>query len=63
MKKILKHVIEKKVEWLYLPLGKNLTTLFQGGLGNGDFGICFGNPGGGKSWLLVALGGHAVPVR
>ena len=29
-------------------------------LGNGDFGLIFGNPGGGKSWSLVALGGHAV---
>ena len=30
----------------------------QGGLGNGgDFGLIFGNPGGGKSWSLVALGG------
>jgi replicative DNA helicase len=34
--------------------------LLQGGLGNGDFGLIFGNPGGGKSWALVALGGHAV---
>jgi hypothetical protein len=29
-------------------------------LGNGDFGLIFGNPGGGKSWSLVAVGGHAV---
>jgi replicative DNA helicase len=34
--------------------------LFQGGLGDGDFGLIFGNPGGGKSWTLIALGGHAV---
>ena len=34
--------------------------LLQGGLGNGDFGLIFGNPGGGKSWLLVALGSYAV---
>jgi replicative DNA helicase len=32
----------------------------QGGLGGGDFGLIFGNPGGGKSWALVALGGFAV---
>jgi replicative DNA helicase len=32
----------------------------QGGLGIGDFGLIFGNPGGGKSWALVALGGYAV---
>ena len=34
----------------------------QGGLGRGDFGLIFGNPGGGKSWSLVALGGHAVQM-
>ena len=37
-----------------------INEILQGGLGNGDFGIIFGNPGGGKSWSLVALGGHAV---
>ena len=37
-----------------------INNLLQGGLGNGDFGLIFGNPGGGKSWSLVALGGHAV---
>ena len=39
---------------------ERINGLLQGGLGNGDFGIIFGNPGGGKSWSLVALGGHAV---
>jgi replicative DNA helicase len=34
--------------------------LLVGGLGNGDFGLIFGSPGGGKSWSLVALGGQAV---
>jgi|TARA_R110000803_G_scaffold80023_1_gene145754 replicative DNA helicase len=37
-----------------------INEILQGGLGGGDFGIIFGNPGGGKSWSLVALGGHAV---
>ena len=37
-----------------------IDQLLQGGLGNGDFGLIFGNPGGGKSWALVAIGGHAV---
>ena len=37
-----------------------INNLLQGGLGNGDFGLIFGNPGGGKSWSLVSLGGHAV---
>lgn len=36
--------------------------LLQGGLGAGDFGLFFGNPGGGKSWTLVALGGFAVKL-
>ena len=39
-----------------------INTLLQGGLGNGDFGLIFGNPGGGKSWSLVSLGGHAVKM-
>ena len=37
-----------------------VNELLQGGLGGGDFGLIFGNPGGGKSWSLVALGGHAI---
>ncbi len=37
-------------------------NFMQGGLGNGDFGLIFGNPGGGKSWTLVALGGYAVKM-
>jgi predicted ATP-dependent serine protease len=43
------------------PWGK-FNELMQGGLGNGDFGLIFGNPGGGKSWTLVALGGFAVKM-
>ena len=39
-----------------------VNQLLQGGLGNGDFGLIFGNPGGGKSWSLVAIGGHAVKM-
>jgi len=39
---------------------KLVNGILQGGLGNGDFGLIFGNPGGGKSWSLVALGGFAV---
>jgi len=41
---------------------EHLNVLLQGGLGGGDLGIIFGNPGGGKSWSLVALGGHAVKL-
>ena len=39
-----------------------LNESLQGGLGGGDFGLIFGNPGGGKSWALVALGGFAVKI-
>jgi replicative DNA helicase len=41
---------------------EQINELIQGGLGNGDLGLIFGNPGGGKSWCLVALGGHAVKM-
>ena len=37
-------------------------NILQGGLGGGDFGLIFGNPGGGKSWTLIALGGWAVKM-
>lgn len=39
-----------------------LNTLMQGGFGPGDLGIVFGNPGGGKSWFMVALAAHAVKM-
>jgi len=41
---------------------EKINDLLQGGLGSGDFGLIFGNPGGGKSWSLVALGGYAVKL-
>jgi len=34
----------------------------QGGFGPGDLGIVFGNPGGGKSWTMVAIAAHAVQM-
>lgn len=34
----------------------------QGGFGPGDLGIVFGNPGGGKSWCMVAIAAHAVQL-
>jgi len=39
---------------------EHVNQLLQGGLGIGDLGIIFGNPGGGKSWMLTALGAMAV---
>ena len=41
---------------------EKINDLLQGGIGEGDFGLIFGNPGGGKSWSLVALGGYAVKL-
>ena len=40
----------------------HFNNILQGGIGNGDFGLIFGNPGGGKSWTLIALGGYAVSM-
>jgi len=40
----------------------HINELLQGGLGAGDLGIIFGNPGGGKSWMLSALGACAVAL-
>jgi len=34
----------------------------QGGWGPGDLIIMFGNPGGGKSWTMVAAAAHAVKM-
>ncbi len=37
-----------------------INEAIQGGWGPGDLAIIFGNPGGGKSWMMVAAGAHAV---
>jgi replicative DNA helicase len=37
-----------------------MTESLQGGWGPGDLAIVFGNPGGGKSWTMVAAAAHAV---
>ena len=50
---------ENNRKFISTPWG-SINDLLQGGLGGGDFGLIFGNPGGGKSWTLVALGAHAV---
>jgi replicative DNA helicase len=41
---------------------QTVDTILSGGLGSGDFGIIFGNPGGGKSWCLVAMGAIAIKL-
>lgn len=68
MEKNLGHEYEKDTETRYRAEERNpiptpwphINDLLQGGLGSGDLGIIFGNPGGGKSWMLTALG--AMPV-
>ena len=39
-----------------------LNDSIQGGFGPGDLAIVFGNPGGGKSWTMVAIAAHAVKL-
>lgn len=68
MDKNLGHEYEKDTEARYRNEDRNpiptpwphVNDMLQGGLGAGDVGIIFGNPGGGKSWMLTALG--AMPV-
>ena len=40
----------------------HINDLLMGGLGMGDFGIVFGSPGAGKSWILISLGAQAVKL-
>lgn len=39
-----------------------MNEVFQGGWGPGDLAIVFGNPGGGKSWMMVACAAHALKL-
>ena len=62
------HEYEKDVETRYreeergaIPTPwEHMNELLMGGLGRGDLGIIFGNPGGGKSWMLVNMGAAAA---
>ena len=64
------HEYEKDTEVRYreeerhaVPTSWNhLNELLMGGLGAGDLGLIFGNPGGGKSWFLVNLGARAASL-
>lgn len=62
------HEYEKDMETRYrveergsipTPWG-GINELLMGGLGGGDLGIIFGNPGGGKSWMLTNMGAQAI---
>lgn len=62
------HEYEKDVETRYREEERgaiatpwtHVNELLMGGLGRGDLGIIFGNPGGGKSWMLINLGAAAA---
>ena len=68
MDKNIGHEYSKDVESRYRPDARviiptpwaDINKLLMGGLGGGDLGLVFGNPGGGKSWMMVAIAGHAV---
>ena len=64
------HEYNKDIESRYREDDRNpiptpwssFNDILQGGIGEGDFGLIFGNPGGGKSWSLIAIGAHAVSL-
>jgi len=64
------HIYTKDLESRYREDARNpiptpweeFNDLFQGGLGKGDFGLIFGNPGGGKSWAMIAMAVHAAKL-
>lgn len=68
MDKNIGHEYEKDTEVRYReeergPIAtpwEHINELLMGGLGAGDVGLVFGGPGGGKSWMLTALGAMAV---
>jgi archaellum biogenesis ATPase FlaH len=70
MDKNIGHEYSKDVESRYRPDARqivptpweDINKLLMGGLGGGDLGLVFGNPGGGKSWMMVAVAGHAVKL-
>lgn len=41
---------------------KSVNDNIQGGFGPGDLVTVFGNPGGGKSWMMIAMAGHAAKM-
>lgn len=64
------HEYEKDIETRYREEYRNpiptswphINEMLMGGLGAGDLGLIFGNPGGGKSWMLINIGAHAVKM-
>lgn len=64
------HEYDKDIESRYREDDRNpipfpwkvFTDLTQGGMGKGDLVLMFGNPGGGKSWAVAAMGAHAAKM-
>jgi len=64
------HIYEADVEARYrdddrnaIPFPwKTFNELTQGGYGKGDLVLVFGNPGGGKSWGVIAMGAYAAAL-
>lgn len=64
------HIYDKDVESRYRKDDRNpipfpwkaFNDLTQGGMGKGDLILLFGNPGGGKSWGLIAIGAYAASL-
>jgi replicative DNA helicase len=64
------HEYEKDVETRYREDNRGpipfpwevFNNLTQGGIGKGELGIVFGNPGGGKSWAVIAMAAHAAKL-
>ena len=64
------HEYEKDVETRYREDNRGpipfpwpvFNDITQGGIGKGELGIVFGNPGGGKSWAVIAMAAHAAKL-
>jgi len=64
------HIYKDHLEERYSTKNRNpiptpwepVNVLLQGGLAAGDLGVIAGNPGGGKSWIMVAIAAHAVKM-
>jgi replicative DNA helicase len=64
------HEYDKDVEVRYRGDDRNpipfpwpvFNELTQGGYGKGDLVLVFGNPGGGKSWAVMAMGAYAAAL-
>jgi replicative DNA helicase len=64
------HEYEKDVETRYREDNRSpipfpwdvFNNITQGGYGKGELVIVFGNPGGGKSWAVIAMAAHAAKL-